>query len=207
MNQPKIRKRHIFIAALPLLYQSLAAPIAGSLTESWNARRTKTEAQYVKEYILEQRPSIPVSELDLLTKTVLLESAKIKDSACGMSCGEGEKIGLLLGLIWVESEFHKKARSKKNARGYMQVMPATGAWIGSLEGRKIRESELFETEVNLSLGVGYLNHLLDNLDGDVRKALLAYNAGPAAVKKWGGVKQYAEDVFTVQSEYMGFRGR
>ncbi|EQA43744.1 transglycosylase SLT domain protein [Leptospira broomii serovar Hurstbridge str. 5399] len=205
MNQPKIRKRHFFIAILPLLYQSLVAPIAGSLTENWILNKSRTETHSVKKFIQEHRPSISPSELEILTKTILLEAAKIDDLACGTYCSEGEKVGLLLGLIQVESEFSRKAKSKKNARGYMQVLPSTGAWIGSLEGLKVRDFNLFETEVNIHLGVSYLNHLLETQDGDIRKALLAYNAGPAAVKKWGGVRQYAEDVFSIQEEYLGFR--
>ncbi|TGK01647.1 lytic transglycosylase domain-containing protein [Leptospira semungkisensis] len=206
MLQPKVRKRYIFIAALPMVYQSLVAPITGSLFEgNGTSPGPKPEISYIREFIASQRPSIKEEELELLTQTVQKESLRIEDSACGLYCEKGEKVGLLLGLIWTESEFYKKARSKKNARGYMQIMPGTGAWIGSWEGKTVKEKDLFETETNIHLGVSYLNHLLETEKGDVRRALLSYNAGPGAVKKWGGVPSYAENIFSTQADYLGSR--
>ncbi|PJZ68620.1 transglycosylase [Leptospira perolatii] len=205
MKQPKLRKRYIVFASLPLLYQSFVAPIAGSLSESWKRKSVVQESESVRQFILSHKARISPPELEVLIETILAESNQIQDGACGIYCEEGEKVGLLLGIIRVESEFFRKARSKKNARGYMQVVPNTGAWMGRKEGIKVQPESLFETKMNIHLGVSYLNHLIDSQEGNIRKALLAYNAGPAAVKKWGGVKQYAEDVFYFQEEYLGMR--
>lgn len=206
MVQPKIRKRYLFVAALPMLYQSFVAPLTGSLSGKETILvPEERELDRIRSFIQTERPSISESELETLSKTVWKEASRIDDSACGILCQEGEKVGLLLGLIRTESEFYKKARSKKNARGYMQIMPGTGSWIGSWEGRSVKEKDLFDTEINLHLGVSYLNYLLEDQEGDLRKALLAYNAGPGAVKKWGGVPSYAENVFAGQEEYLGTR--
>ncbi|TGL64878.1 lytic transglycosylase domain-containing protein [Leptospira sarikeiensis] len=206
MLQPKIRKRYIFIASLPLLYQSFVAPIAGSLIgKTIPGRNSLPEVVQIKEYIRSERPSLSEEELELLSRAVDRESGRIHDSACGVFCQEGEKAGLLLGIIKTESEFYRKARSKKNALGLMQIMPGTGSWIASWEGNKIKKEDLFLPETNIHLGVSYLNHLLETHEGNLRQALLAYNAGPAAVKKWGGVPAYAEEVFSGQEEYLGSR--
>ena len=206
MLQPKVRKRYIFIASLPLLYQSFVAPIAGSLIgKSAPGRNSLPESTQIKEYIRLERPSLPESELELLSLTVEKESERIHNSACGVYCQKGEKAGLLLGIIKTESEFYRKARSKKNALGLMQIMPGTGSWIASWEGKHIKKQDLLEPETNIHLGVSYLNHLFETHEGNLRLALLAYNAGPGAVKKWGGVPAYAESVFSGQEEYLGSR--
>ena len=65
----------------------------------------------------------------------------------------------------------------------MQLMPDTAAELGV---------NPYDMKSNVEGGVKYLSELLGTFDGDVRKAVAAYNAGPAAVKAYGGVPPYAE---------------
>jgi len=91
---------------------------------------------------------------------------------------------LVLAVVAVESGFQPRAVSPKGAQGLMQLMPATA--------RELGVSDAFDAEQNLDGGVRYLRALLEQNGGDVRLALAAYNAGPGAVKRHGGVPPYAE---------------
>ncbi len=76
---------------------------------------------------------------------------------------------LVLGLIQVESGFHKYATSVVGARGYMQVMPFWTRQIGS------REHNLFQLRTNLRYGCVILRHYIDMEQGDLFRALGRYN--------------------------------
>jgi len=85
-------------------------------------------------------------------------------------------------LIQVESAYHSRAVSSKGARGLMQLMPATGKQYGALD--------LFDPKVNIDAGIQHLKKLLTRYD--LPSALAAYNAGEAAVDRFGGVPPFRE---------------
>lgn len=85
-------------------------------------------------------------------------------------------------VAWQESRFDPTAVSPKGARGVMQLMPATASWLG------VDASDL---RGNIDGGAAYLAQQLRRF-GDVKLALAAYNAGPQAVQRYGGVPPYAE---------------
>jgi soluble lytic murein transglycosylase-like protein len=76
---------------------------------------------------------------------------------------------MVLGVIEVESKFHKYAVSRSGARGYMQVMPF---WIGLIGST---ENNLFKLRTNLRYGCVILRHYLDIERGDTYRALARYN--------------------------------
>jgi soluble lytic murein transglycosylase-like protein len=90
---------------------------------------------------------------------------------------------LLAALVWQESRWDAKAVSPKGARGLTQLMPGTARDLGV---------DPADPLANLLGGARYLRQLLDQFDGNVEKALAAYNAGPARVRSAGGVPAIAE---------------
>ena len=90
---------------------------------------------------------------------------------------------LLAALVWQESRWNAQAVSRKGAVGLAQLMPATARYLGVNPADPI---------ANLNGGARYLRQLLDQFDGDVEKALAAYNAGAARVRSAGGIPAIAE---------------
>lgn len=90
---------------------------------------------------------------------------------------------LARAVAWQESRFRQAAVSPKGALGVMQLMPATARTLGV---------DATDLKGNIDGGVGYLAQLLRRFEGDVPRALAAYNAGPEAVQRYGGVPPYAE---------------
>ena len=91
---------------------------------------------------------------------------------------------LLKGLIRQESNFDPNAGSPAGAQGLCQLMPGTAAALGVANPRDPAQA--------VEGGAKYLRQQLDAFGGDVTKALAAYNAGPGAVRRYGGVPPYAE---------------
>jgi hypothetical protein len=91
---------------------------------------------------------------------------------------------LLVGAVaWRESAFDPQAVSRKGARGVMQLMPDTA--------RRYCGADC-SAAANIEAGTGYLASLLARYDNDLAKALAAYNAGPKAVDRFGGLPPYRE---------------
>lgn len=91
---------------------------------------------------------------------------------------------LLASVVRAESGGHARVVSRAGARGLMQLMPATAADLG------VRDS--FQPEQNVAGGASYLDALLMYYHENLALALAAYNAGPAAVNRYGGIPPYAE---------------
>jgi soluble lytic murein transglycosylase-like protein len=92
---------------------------------------------------------------------------------------------VLLAVIRQESRFQADVLSSAGAVGLMQLMPRTAAETARKEkiakpGRK----ELLRPSVNIRLGAAYLSRLVKGYGGDYFRAIAAYNAGEAAVKRW-----------------------
>jgi hypothetical protein len=101
-------------------------------------------------------------------------------------------------VIRMESGYNSEAVSPKGARGVMQLMPGTASLYG------VRD--VFNPFENIRGGVRYLRDLLQRFDSNVALALAAYNAGPEAVDRHGGVPPYDETrkyVRTILTAYEG----
>jgi len=89
---------------------------------------------------------------------------------------------LVHAVVQAESNYEPRARSRAGARGLMQVMPSTAADLG------VRN--LYDPKSNLEAGVRYLKSLMGQFT--LGQALAAYNAGPATVRKYGGIPPFPE---------------
>jgi len=97
---------------------------------------------------------------------------------------EGVNPKLLLSVIQNESGFNPNARSSCGATGLAQLMQGTAKEMGVVD--------IHDPEQNVRGGAKYLAKMLKRYNGDETLALAAYNAGPGAVDKHGGIPRYAE---------------
>lgn len=106
-------------------------------------------------------------------------------TAISLAAERHEVDGLLLAaIVSVESRFTPEAVSPRGATGLMQVRPAVARAYGT--------SDLLDPYANVDVGSRYLRSLMKDYKGDLELALAAYNAGPAAVARYGGVPPYRE---------------
>lgn len=91
---------------------------------------------------------------------------------------------LVNAVAKTESNYLANAVSEAGAVGIMQLMPETAASLGV--------NDIYNPRDNIEGGTKYIKQLLNTFDGDVPKAVAAYNAGPQAVKKYNGIPPYSE---------------
>jgi soluble lytic murein transglycosylase len=96
---------------------------------------------------------------------------------------QGIPPALVKAVIAAESAFDSRAVSRKGAQGLMLLMPATAASLGV--------ADPFEPGQNVAGGTSYLKAMIDRY-GDLSRAIAAYNAGPGAVDRYGGIPPYRE---------------
>lgn len=106
-------------------------------------------------------------------------SAKVKELSARFDLSPA----LIEALVWQESRWRANARSPVGARGLAQLMPGTARYLG------VDPDDPF---ANLEGGARYLREQLDRFDGDIEKALAAYNAGPGRVERAGGIPRIRE---------------
>jgi len=88
---------------------------------------------------------------------------------------------LVYSVMKAESKFDETALSNKGAQGLMQITHETAEW--AMEKMGI-DGDIFDPEINISVGSWYLSKLISDYDGNLTAALAAYNAGGSNVNKW-----------------------
>lgn len=127
------------------------------------------------------------------------------DEMASAACEAGVPVELFDSLIVQESRYNPAARSRAGAMGLAQLMPGTARDLGVFNAWDVRE--------NLRGGARYLRAQLDEFGGAWHLALSAYNAGPGAVRRHGGIPPYRETRTYVQTilasvrTYLGGAGR
>ncbi len=130
-----------------------------------------------------------------------ISRSEINDLITKYSDKNGLDEDFVKAVINQESGFNPNATSHCGAMGLMQLMPSTAQGLGV--------KNAYDAEQNIEGGTKYLKGLMDRFNNDKSLALAAYNAGPNAVKKYGGIPPYAETqnyVKSVLSKYDRMKG-
>ena len=109
---------------------------------------------------------------------------------------------LIYAFMRQESGFNTDARSHAGARGLMQLMPATASYIGNTRYRGAKRAELYQPEINLSLGQKYVDHLLEQngVDNGVLQLMAAYNGGIGNLGRWQkALKDNVDPLYFIES--------
>jgi soluble lytic murein transglycosylase len=109
---------------------------------------------------------------------------------------------LVAALIRQESLFNPQARSISDARGLMQLLPATADRYAAAAGITVTPVDLYDPEISVQLGTAYLHELMDMFGGNIFKVVAAYNAGEHAVSQWNAKYPGDDDKWV---ENIGFR--
>jgi soluble lytic murein transglycosylase-like protein len=118
-----------------------------------------------------------------LEKTITKKDQKFDDIFIAAGKQWNVDPSLLKAIARAESNFNPLVKSKAGACGVMQLMPATARSLGV--------KNVFDPKENIFGGARYIRSMLDRFK-DTKLALAAYNAGPGAVKKYGGIPPYKE---------------
>jgi soluble lytic murein transglycosylase-like protein len=144
-------------------------------------------------FVLSDKPKDPSAKTYTVHKVNAIRTTRpmgeratlYEDMIAEQSDLHGVDANLVRAVIQAESAFNPRAVSVKGAMGLMQLMPQTAKDYGVLDA--------FNPSQNIRAGVAYLKSLLVKYSQNVELALAAYNAGPGAVKKYGGtVPPYRE---------------
>jgi soluble lytic murein transglycosylase len=102
--------------------------------------------------------------------------------------------------IRAESVFDVNARSHANARGLMQVVPATGAAEAKRLGLPWHGAEsLYDPDTNIAIGTAYLRKVLDRYGGKPYFAIAGYNAGPTPLQRWQSQRPGMDPDFWIET--------
>ena len=126
--------------------------------------------------------SSPVYERAMFATPPVAQRSPASVSVAHVEREYGLPSGIVDAVIYQESRGRMNAVSPKGALGLMQLMPGTAAQLGV---------NPYDAEQNIRGGARYLRQQIDRF-GSIPLALAAYNAGPGAVTKYGGIPPYRE---------------
>lgn len=120
-----------------------------------------------------------------------------------MSAVKGVDPFLVAAIIREESQYDRKAVSRVGAIGLMQVMPATANVVAQQHQLpSVSREDLFDQDVNIRIGVRYVEQLLEQFSGNLVQTIAAYNAGPIVVRNWADAyRGRSEDEFVELIHY------
>lgn len=128
---------------------------------------------------------VPVQQASQKTAKMLpIADPKIEKVIQDMATRHGVDVNLIKAIIKAESNNNPKAVSSKGAQGLMQLMPPTA--------RNLGVANSLDPAQNVDGGVRYLKQLMALYSGNLELSMAAYNAGPGAVERHGGIPPYRE---------------
>lgn len=158
------------------------------------APRSEAHEMFVSGYINQTNPAVHEDETSRLSRAIVQEAKNLRIPEDATIDGRPIDPQLfLISFIETESTFKKYAVSSANARGYMQLMPQTVAWLDERNGTSTPATKYHDTETNVRMGVVYINYLFEEL-GNPRLVALAYNAGPGNVRRGFYVERYWQKI-------------
>lgn len=183
-----------FAAMLMILGLAVSAGAAGDTTYKyrdqdgtvWLTDRPASGAQFHELEFLgyHGRPPARVTCSGLPENRLEQRTRMIAQPLREYTARYGVEPALARAIIAVESCFDPEAVSRVGAQGLMQLMPQTADALGVTDS--------FDIHQNLRAGIEYFQRLYQRYDGDPILALAAYNAGPGAVDRHGGVPPFPE---------------
>jgi soluble lytic murein transglycosylase-like protein len=136
---------------------------------------------------------------EVLDEVLEPATGDLRELAAAAARRHGLDPDLVVAVVSVESAFRPQAVSPKGAQGLMQLMPRTAQSLGV--------TNPLDPAQNLDGGARHLGQLLELYDGDLVRALAAYNAGQGAVERHGGVPPYRETRTYVKKVLDRYRGK
>lgn len=113
---------------------------------------------------------------------------------------KGIEQAIVYSVIKAESSWKVDAVSAKGAIGLMQLLPSTAQWLAEESCEEITSEDLFNPEINITLGITYLQYLQEKYDGNIDRMIAAYNAGEGNVDKW--IKEGVKIQFKETENYL-----
>ncbi len=139
--------------------------------------------QGIVEYVTGQKAPAQVELAESADLAETAEITSVEDLIIQTAHEYGVDPQLVRAIATAESNMNQDEISPVGAIGVMQLMPETAAGLGV---------DPYDTSDNIAGGTKYLKQMLDTFDGNVPLAVAAYNAGPGAVKRYGGIPPYSE---------------
>lgn len=149
-----------------------------AMAEALASRGYVVDAQAIAEAYIEDHPQAPLAFWQL-------SYPKPYSTTVEAAAAEFDVDPLLIWAVMrAESRYDPEALSYVGARGLMQVMPPTQAWIAEQLGEDISPGDAFTPETNIRMGAWFLHFLADYFEGDFELAIAAYNGGATSVDRW-----------------------
>src|SRR5881397_3304485 len=144
------------------------------------------ELRTLRQALDAKQGELEVARLQLERANAIIEysghykiTADLAAAVYDVALSEQLNPSLAFPLVRIESQFITRAKSRAGALGLTQILPSTAR----LYEPGLTTEQLYDRQTNLRLGFRYLRDLLERYDGNLERALLAYNRGPGKVEE------------------------
>ncbi|MEZ5671167.1 MAG: transglycosylase SLT domain-containing protein [Thiotrichaceae bacterium] len=180
-NPAIIRAREFFLVGLT----DEARQEWQGTVENLSSEQLESAAQLASEWNWYYQAIVTASRANAFDDVKLRFPTPFYDMVLGQAQEKNLDSAWVYAVIRQESAFRVDARSRANALGLMQLLPATAKELANKEQITLDgEKDIFVPETNIRLGVLYLRQMLDRFDDNYVLASASYNAGASRVRSW-----------------------